>query len=152
MSHPSQPSPVKLGQAVEVFWETFPPFWHEVRAYIRQVAVEQFDLNVEQFHILRHIRKGQGSVSEIAEAKHISRPAISQAVDVLVNKGLVRRTQNLQDRRHVSLDLTPEGNALLDAIFDQTRRRMEQMLALLSADELQALIGSMESLKKIISV
>lgn len=149
MDIPLQLTKDKLRQAVDIFWETFPPFWNELRAYIRQVATEQFDLNVEQFQILRMIRKGLCSVSKIAAAKHISRPAISQAVDVLVNKGLVRRTQNLQDRRHVGLDLTPDGNALLDAILDRNRQKMEQMLSHLTDEELQTLINAMESLKKI---
>ena len=141
-----------LNQAMDAFWETFPPFWHILRAHIRKVSVEQFNIAVEQFHILRHIRQGEGSVSELAEAKHISRAAISQAVDVLVNKGLITRTRSTQDRRQVQLELTQQGNALLEAIFDNTRQWMIHKLAPLSEAELQTLIRSMESLKKTLSV
>ena len=59
MSSTSDPSKDDLHQAVETFWETFPPFWQRIRAHIRQVATEQFEISVEQFHILRHIRRGQ---------------------------------------------------------------------------------------------
>jgi DNA-binding MarR family transcriptional regulator len=138
-----------LRQAVDAFWETFPPFWQRIRAHIRQVAAEQFDISVEQFHILRHIRSGQGSVSELAEVKNISRPAISQAVNVLVNKGFITRATNPQDRRHIRLALTESGNALLDAIFEDTRQWMAQLLALLSDEELQTLTQALEALKKI---
>ncbi len=140
----------KLRQAVDGFWETFPPFWRMIQAHIREVAVEQFDISVEQFHILRHIRMGRDSVSALAEAKDISRPAISQSVDLLVTKGLILRTIDPQDRRHVKLDLTADGNSLMDAIFGDTRRWMMNTFARLSDKEIQSLIDSMESLKKVL--
>jgi DNA-binding MarR family transcriptional regulator len=144
----SESSKEQLRQAVETFWETIPPYWHSIRAHIRQVAVEQFDISVEQFHILRHIRRGLNSVSELAEAKNISRPAISQAVNLLVDKGLIVRTTQPRDRRHISLALTDPGNAMLDAIFEDTRQWMTQTLAPLSDGELQTLTLAMNSLKK----
>ena len=142
------PTQESLRQTAEVFWESLLPFWHQIRAHIRTVAVEQFDISVEQFHILRHIRKGHGSVSELAEEKRISRPAISQAVDALVNKGLIRRTPGEKDRRHVQLDLTTDGNALLDGIFDNTNRWMMEVLGRFSEDELQSILTAMSLLKK----
>jgi DNA-binding MarR family transcriptional regulator len=147
VTHPSKES---LRLAVDQFWECFPPFWHRVRAHIREVAVEQFDITVEQFHILRHIRQGQGSVSEIAQAKRISRAAISQAMEALVIKGLVTRSQSQVDRRHVRLDLTVEGNALLDAIFEDTSQWLMRALVPLSEAELRALIQAMESLQRVL--
>jgi DNA-binding MarR family transcriptional regulator len=136
-----------LRQTVETFWETFPPFWHRVRAHIRQAA-EQHDLSVEQFQVLRHIRRGQCSVSKLADAKNISRPAISQGVDMLVNKGFITRTTDTRDRRHVQLALTDSGNALLDTISEDTRQWMMQILSPLSDEELQALTQAMDSLRK----
>jgi DNA-binding MarR family transcriptional regulator len=139
-----------LKHAVDVFWETYPPLWRMIQAHIREVAVEQFNISVEQFHILRHIRRGRNSVSELAEVRDISRPAISQSVDLLVTRGLIFRTTDLQDRRHIKLDLTADGNALLDAIFGNTRQWMVEKFDQLNADEIQAFIFSMDSLKKIL--
>ena len=139
-----------LKNAVDVFWETYPPLWRMIQAHIREVAVEQFNISVDQFHILRLIRRGRNSVSELAEVRDISRPAISQSVDLLVTRGLIFRTTDIQDRRHIKLDLTADGNALMDAIFGNTRQWMVEKFALLSADEIQAFTFSMDSLKKII--
>lgn len=149
MDASSSPSAEALRQAVEAFWDTFPPFWHQVRAHIRQTAAERFGVSVEQFHILRHIRRGQGSVSELAEAKNISRAAVSQAVEALVGRGFVTRTTDARDRRHIHLTLTASGQALLDAISDETRQWMMQRLAPLDADDLQALTKAMAALRKI---
>ena len=99
---------------------------------------------VEQFHILRYVRRGIGSMSELATAKNISRPAISQAVDILVNKGLLTRVQSTQDRRFVELALTDEGNALLDTVFKETRGWMKERMSALSADELETIAKAME--------
>jgi DNA-binding MarR family transcriptional regulator len=146
ISHSSE----NLQRAVDGFWEAFPPLWRSVTAHIRQVAAEQFDISVEQFHILRHIRRGCNSVSALADTRGISRPAVSQSVELLVNRGLVARTTDPLDRRHVKLDLTAEGNALMDAAFGDTRQWMMDKFNLLSAAEIQALSLSMESLKKLL--
>jgi DNA-binding MarR family transcriptional regulator len=145
------PSTELIQHTIDKFWETIPAFWHEVRAHIRETASQQYNLTVEQFHILRHIRKGKGSVGILAEAMHISRPAISLAVDTLVNKGLVTRTQNPVDRRYVHLELTPNGGALLEALFTANRVWMAERLCLLSPVDIEALIHAMSSLQQIMS-
>jgi DNA-binding MarR family transcriptional regulator len=139
-----------LEQTLDKFWESVPPLWSHIRAHIRAVATEDFDISVEQFHILRFIRRGCGSVSELAEARNISRPAISQGLDALVNKGLVTRMQSKEDRRYVELGLTSEGNALLDSVFQNTREWMKESLETFSQEELELAMRGMEILKKMI--
>jgi DNA-binding MarR family transcriptional regulator len=133
-------------QTIDCFWETVPPLWSRIRERIRLTAADRFDITVEQFHILRHIRLGHGSVSQLADAKRISRPAISQAVELLVNKGLITRTHDPIDRRVVQLELTVSGCALLDALFQDTRDWMRLNLADLSEDELSQICLGMHTL------
>ena len=115
------------------FWETFPPFWHMVRAHIRSVATENYGITVDQFHILRQIKKGITSGSELAADKRISRAAISKAVDTLVNQHLITRHTNPQDRRYVQLELTDDGARLLAGIFENTRGWMKELSFILMA-------------------
>ena len=135
-------------QAIDRFWETVPPVWNFVRSHIRATAIGNFDITVEQFHILRYVRRGTGSMSELAAAKNISRPAMSQAVDVLVKKKLLTRIQSTTDRRYVDLALTEEGNSLLDTVFKETRGWMKERMSKLSADELETIAKAMVALKK----
>jgi DNA-binding MarR family transcriptional regulator len=135
-------------KAVDAYWETFPPLWQRIRGFIRKAA-ERCDLSVEQFHILRHIRSGRCSVSELAEVRYTSRPAVSQAVDLLVEKGLISRKADPRDRRHVNLALTDLGNARLDEMFSEIRLRMLKIFAPLTDREVQNLLLAMDSLKKI---
>jgi DNA-binding MarR family transcriptional regulator len=134
--------------AIEAFWGTIPPVWNRIKGNIRTIAVENYDISVEQFHILRHIRKGLASVSELAQVQQISRSAISQAVDVLVERGLVCRRQNARDRRNIPLELTGSGNTLLDAILKKNRAWMKSQMTALSAQELTTIRRAMEILKK----
>jgi len=137
-------------QAIDRFWETIPPLWGTIRQHIRADATGRFDISVEQFHVLRFVRRGTNSISDLAAAKNISRPAISQAVDTLVNKGLLTRTQSTEDRRFVELTLTESGNALLDTVFKETRRWMKELMNDLSNEELDNIASAMASLKKML--
>lgn len=142
-------TPVELLQtAIDRFWETIPPVWNTVRGNVRCIATENFEITLDQFHILRHIRKGRGSVSELAEIQQISRPAISQAVDILVEKSLVSRRTNAEDRRYIQLELTPGGNELLNTIFRSNRNWMIEKMAGLRPDEIDSIIHGLEILKK----
>ncbi|GAB4471402.1 MAG: hypothetical protein Kow0088_05090 [Anaerolineales bacterium] len=147
--NPHETTPA-LERLVEIFWETVPPLWREIHAQIHQIASEEFDVTVEQFHILRHIRLGRASVSELAKQKRISRPAVSQIVDTLVQRGLVRRKVNPQDRRQVFLELTESGDALLDAISLKTRLWTMRLFAPLNPTEVYQIIQSLERLKKLL--
>ena len=143
------PAPNDLLQStIDRFWETIPPTWNRIRTQIRTIAIENFDITIEQFHILRHIRKGFTSISELAEARGISRSAASQTVDLLVEKGLVFRRENPEDRRFVQLELTPAGVDLLEGIFKKNRLWMQVKLSRLNPQELESAIRAMQTLKE----
>jgi DNA-binding MarR family transcriptional regulator len=137
-----------LHRAIDRFWETIPPAWSRIRGHVRAIAAEHYGITVEQFHALRLIRKGVQSVSELAEVKQISRPAISQAVELLVEKGLVSRQKRAGDRRFVRLELTESGQAMLDAIHAETRAWMAEKLGALPPDDIGCLLRGMDVFKE----
>jgi DNA-binding MarR family transcriptional regulator len=139
----NKPTEQLIQAAIDAFWGTIPPVWNRIKGSIRSIAVEHYDISVEQFHILRHIRKGFTSVSELAQVRQISRSAISQAVDVLVERGLVCRLQNAQDRRNIPLELTGSGNQLLDTISEKNRAWMKSQMASLPEQDLETLNRAM---------
>jgi DNA-binding MarR family transcriptional regulator len=148
MSTPAAPGHSAVWLTIEEFWNTFPPLWNYIREHLRDVVLVDVDLTVQQFHVLGHIRQGMTSVSDLAAVRRISRPAISQAVDGLVQKGLVRRGQSANDRRYVPLELTPGGNAVLDTIFHRNRTWMAARLARLTPGELANLQHGLAALQK----
>jgi DNA-binding MarR family transcriptional regulator len=141
-----------IPDAIEAFWSTIPPVWNRIKGNVRAIAVEHYGISVEQFHILRHIRRGLTSVSELAEVKQISRSAVSQAVDILVERGLICRRQNALDRRNIPLELTDSGNKLLDTIWEKNRAWMRSQMISLTTQDLYTLTCAMEILARTFSV
>jgi DNA-binding MarR family transcriptional regulator len=133
---------------LDKFWEVIPPAWFQARAQIRGAAAEQFNLTVEQFQVLRRIRRGFDSVSAIADDARTSRPAVSKAVDGLVNRKLVSRLTDPSDRRHIRLSLTEEGARIMNGIFDEANDWLETKLAPLTPAERGQLIQSLDLLHK----
>ncbi len=148
MTIKSTPSESLINDAIDRFWETVPPVWCKIRGNVRGIAMEYFNLTVEQFQILRLIRKGCHSVSDLAAVQQISRSAISQAMDALVGKGLVTRREQTKDRRYVNLELTELGNNLLNAFYEIYRTWMLEKMNLLSGEEITLLRQGMEILRK----
>lgn len=136
-----------LDVTVNSVMDTLPPVWDRIRSNLRAAATKKFGISLEQFHTLRHIRHGCASVSDLAETRQISRPAISQAVEVLVQKGLVTRTQETKDRRCVKLALTPYASRVLDENFEENCAWMEERMADLSGEQLDTVQRAMNILK-----
>ena len=147
MLSPASTSEETLQQAIDRLWETVPPVWNQIRGNVRAIARDRYHISVQQFRVLRHIRKGVRSSSQLAFACQTSRPAISQCVDALVGKGLVTRRQSTRDRRYVELELTPGGSDMLDAIFEENRRWMRQKLASQSPEEMGSILVGLQALK-----
>lgn len=138
-----------LEQTVNRFWDTIPRVWNCVRANARANAVQRFNLSLLQFHVLRQVWRGAGSIAELADRQQASRPAISNTVDQLVDKGLVTRRQDETDRRYVQVALTEKGQELIHAIFARNHAWMSEKMAGLNTDELDTLVRAMDILKNV---
>jgi DNA-binding MarR family transcriptional regulator len=145
------PNPASSPILIDKFWESVPPAWRQTRSQIRRIAIEKFQMTEEQFQVLRRIRKGSASVSALAEASQTSRSAVSKAVDALVRRGLVTRSQDPEDRRNVPLALTNEGQRVMAGVYDETEQWLSARFTRLTAEETESLLQGMESLRKAFS-
>lgn len=130
-------------QTIEKIWDTFPPVWNQVHNNIHTNAMLDFDITFIQFRMLRQIRRGVRTVGDLAAKHQISRPAISQAVDLLVKKGLITRLQDDEDRRYVNLDVTEKGDQVLNGLMEKNHAWMNEKLAKLSHTELETLMSAL---------
>ena len=143
--------PISSSILIDKFWESVPSAWRQTRSQIRHIAVEKFQMTEEQFQVLRRIRKGSTSVSALAEASQTSRSAVSKAVDALVRRGLVTRSQDPEDRRNIPLALTNEGQRVMDAIFAEAEAWLSARFEHFNPEELETLLLGMETLRKAFS-
>ncbi len=65
-----------------------------------------------QLKVLRELRGGPLSMSQIAQLLGVTNAAVTGIADRLEKKGLVQRVQDPTDRRVVCVQLTPEGYML----------------------------------------
>ncbi|MEV4377852.1 MarR family transcriptional regulator [Streptosporangium sp. NPDC049644] len=70
-------------------------------------------LTSRQYRLLRVIDQGQVTATTIYEQATISLAAISQSIDLLVQRGLLHRTRDPEDGRRFILSLTDTGRAAL---------------------------------------
>jgi DNA-binding MarR family transcriptional regulator len=79
------------------------------------------------------------TVKEIAERLSMSLPAMSRAVDGLVQRGFVARREHATDRRSKQIALLPQGREVLDRITAAREHALVAFAAELSDAERPAL-------------
>jgi DNA-binding MarR family transcriptional regulator len=90
------------------------------------------------FTIARNNERGL-SVKELARMTNMTPGAITQFVDVLIEKNLVTREEDLKDRRIVILKLTPSARGHMDLFRKQFLTYAARKFDVLSIEELTQL-------------
>jgi DNA-binding MarR family transcriptional regulator len=104
-------------------------------------------ITLPQLRILFRIRQEPGiGVRDLAQALGVSASNVTQQVDKLVNRGLVSRTERPDDRRHVALRLTSEGEHVAGEVSQAARAYVRRLLAGLSPREQDDLARLLERL------
>ncbi|MFA5309713.1 MAG: MarR family transcriptional regulator [Dehalococcoidales bacterium] len=86
-------------------------------------------------------RQSEGmSVKELAERSSITPGAVTQFVDALVEKGLVAREGDTNDRRIVRLKLTPMAESQIEHFKKEHFASMSRIFDALNDDEIKQLI------------
>jgi DNA-binding MarR family transcriptional regulator len=93
---------------------------------------------VKALNLLR-ISDDDVNVKDVADRLSMSLPAMSRALDKLVQRGYVDRLESEKDRRAKLVRLLPAGRAVLDEIEQARTSVVEGFTATLSDDERAAL-------------
>src|SRR5918998_3283031 len=97
-------------------------------------------LSLPQLRILFCIRQTPGiGVTDLATALGVSASNITQQVEKLVSRGLMTRAERAENRRHVCLALTPDGEQVAGEYSVTARSYLRRALAGLSEAELDQL-------------
>ena len=90
--------------------------WHMERSV---EVFKPFDLTSQQYNILRILKGRHPEAIPVGEVKAVlldKNPDMTRLCDRLVQKGLVHREFNCQNRREVLLEITQAGLDLIDRI------------------------------------
>lgn len=102
---------------------------------LSQLSSEE-KLTISQFGTLEALyHLGPMCQKAIGEKLLKSGGNITLVVDNLEKRGLVARVRNPDDRRFITVDLTPEGRALIERVFPEHVKRIVEAFRVLSAEE-----------------
>ena len=116
--------------------------------------VRESGLSMPQFGLMMHLYHHQScGMTEIGQHSGASNAATSQLVDRLVDKQLVERTENQNDRRSKQITLTAKGRKIVETSIGERCRWVEELASHLSRAEqekvshaLPALLRSLEAI------
>ena len=100
-----------------------------------------------QLKVLKLVaRTNARRIGDVADFLAVSNAAASKAVDRLVRRGLLRRTESAADRRAVELSLTTEGRTLLAQYEAATSRVLKDLFGGLDQERLQTTADFLDEL------
>ena len=89
-------------------------------------------------------------VSELSKFCGMSRPAVSQQLNVLEKRGLVLRTMDKDDRRVVFVELTEEGNEKLKSSFSLFFRNIKLVEEEFGEENIDQLVDLLNRLSEVV--
>ncbi|MFP3852931.1 MAG: MarR family winged helix-turn-helix transcriptional regulator [Anaerolineales bacterium] len=112
----------------------------ELRSSGRNLAPSHFNLLARLHH------EHSMTLGELASDSAVSAATMSRTVSTLEGRGWIRRSNSAEDGRIVLVELTREGEAILQDITRQARDWIMDRLQLLSEEKLQTLLDGLEVL------
>ena len=152
-AHPREETAAKKTARLDLF--KFLPFRlnrlaAEVSNALAVEYQERYGLDIPAWRVLATLgfRKDACSAQFIAECTRTHKSTISRAVTALMQRQIVERVENENDRREFRLRLTRKGRTLYEEVFPRLLQREQEILAGLSAQERRdfaALLAKLEA-------
>ena len=122
----------------------------EVSSALASEYQERYGLDIPEWRVLATLgfRNEACSAQYIAHCTRTHKSTISRAVTALMDRQLVERLENEDDRREFALRLTRKGKALYEELIPKLLRREQEILSCLSAQERKdfaTLLGKIEN-------
>ena len=134
-------SPTKV--LTDVIREWSEVFMHRSMHDFRKF-MEETGLSFSQIAILmRLLHGGNTGVSEIGDQLGVTNAAASQAVDRLVQAGMIERTEDPQDRRAKRLALTRKGRMLIKKGIKIRSQWVEGLTGALTPEQQSLIISAL---------
>lgn len=109
----------------------------EVSAALSSEYRERYGLDIPEWRVIATLgfRNEACSAQYIAQCTRTHKSTISRAVTSLMERQLVERVENEDDRREFRLRMTPRGTALYEELIPRLLRREQEILSCLSTQE-----------------
>jgi len=108
-------------------------------------------LSPTQYNVLRILRGAAGKgvcCGEIGERMITRDPDVTRLIDRLEKRNLLTRSRSKEDRRFVSIHLTPEGLELVNQLDEPLEKWNRKLMQNISSGEMKVLIELLEQLRE----
>jgi DNA-binding MarR family transcriptional regulator len=130
--------------------DTIPAVMRSIRMLMR--AEGEKDLTIPQFRALGYIdRNRNASVKDVADHLGIPMSGASRLVDRLVDRKLVMRNTDSEDRRKVTLNPRPAAMRLRARARQRTQQGLDAMFQRLTPDERETVARALPVLRDLFS-
>lgn len=144
------PEPASSEHCAHVMLKVVPQVMQAIRAEVRRQRGQ--DLSVLQLRALAFLHGRPGApLTALAEHVGLTLPSMSSQVSGLVARDLIDRAVSPEDRRYVTLRLTPKGRAVFQSAFRQAEQQLAQRLEALSPEARGAIVEAMMYLSSVFS-
>jgi DNA-binding MarR family transcriptional regulator len=98
---------------------------------------ERYGLDIPEWRVLATLgfRNDACSAQYIAHCTRTHKSTISRAVTTLMQRRLIERLENADDRREFVLRMTAKGQALYEELIPRLKRKEQEILSCLTAQE-----------------
>ena len=111
-----------------------------VSGRIAKIYEQEFELSVWQWRIIAVLGEREGLTStEVAQRTLMDKPTVSRAAASLIERGILERHIDRDDRRRAPMRLTDEGQAIYAAVMPRAIESERELLDALSPDEAKTL-------------
>jgi DNA-binding MarR family transcriptional regulator len=122
----------------------------EVSAALAGEYRERYGLDIPEWRVLATLgfRNDACSAQYIAHCTRTHKSTISRAVTALMQRHLVERVENEDDRREFRLRLTRKGRGLYEELIPRLLRKEQEILSCLSAQERKEFASALGKIEK----
>jgi DNA-binding MarR family transcriptional regulator len=109
----------------------------EVSLALASEYADRYGLDVPAWRVMATLgfRETPCTAQFISQCTRTHKSTISRAVTSLLERGVIERVENEDDRREFSLRLTRKGRKLYEELFPRLLRKEQEMLSCLSPRE-----------------
>jgi MarR family transcriptional regulator, 2-MHQ and catechol-resistance regulon repressor len=107
------------------------------------------NLNITEFSVLEVLyHKGRQTIQQIGKSILITSSSMTYVIDKLEQKGLLNRIPCPEDRRVIHVELTKDGNDLMEKIMPNHHELIDDMFGFLNSNESQMLVDLLKKVRK----
>jgi DNA-binding MarR family transcriptional regulator len=106
-----------------------------------------YGITMHQFHLLMYLKKsGRMKVTDLGNLMLVSMPTASRMLNTMCDKGLVKKTGDAKDRRLSYVELTSEGERVVEQAHARQRDVLAEVMEEMPASEMESFLGIMEKI------